>query len=298
MKIPNKFLYKLLRITGLTLIFREVIQKNKVTIVLFHDMSLDIAEQSFTYLQRHYNIISLNDFLVAVENKMALPRKSLILTFDDGHIGNFDLLPIIKRLNIPVTIFLCAGIINTKRNFWFRYEKRSQPKDYLKRIPNLQRVNFLKEDGFLHDKEFSAPYALQESHIQQMKPFINFQSHTLFHPILPMCTDKEAREEIFGSKTLLENRYHLDVNAISYPNGDYSNRDVELVKEAGYKCGVTVDFGFNTINTDLYRLKRFSVNDATGYSELIVKASGLWAFAKKFIASKPQFETSIKNTTK
>ena len=78
----------------------------------------------------------------------------------------------------------------------------------------------------------------------------------------------------------LEKDFDLIINAIAYPNGDYSNRDIKLVKKAGYKCGLTVDFGYTSKNTDLFRLKRLSINDSIDLKEIIVKASGLWAFFK------------------
>ena len=45
-------------------------------------------------------------------------------------------------------------------------------------------------------------------------------------------------------------------------------------------AAVTVDCGFNTVNSDLLRLKRLPVNDTEDMNELIVKASGLWEFVK------------------
>ena len=114
-----------------------------------------------------------------------------------------------------------------------------------------------------------------------MKDFVDFQSHTLFHPCLPKCNNIEARIEIFASKEILENDYSLQIYAMAYPNGDYSDRDIELCREAGYTCGVTVDYGFNSIKTDLFRLRRLSVNDTDNMDELIVKTSGAWAFLIK-----------------
>ena len=53
-----------------------------------------------------------------------------------------------------------------------------------------------------------------------------------------------------------------------------------MAKEAGYSCGVTVDSGYNDTHTDLFRIKRFSVNDAKSITELMVKASGIYALIK------------------
>ena len=95
-----------------------------------------------------------------------------------------------------------------------------------------------------------------------------------------MCAYDEAKHEIAHSKKILEEDYGLNINAIAYPIGYYSDRDIELVKAAEYKCGITVDYGFNTIKTDLFRLKRILAGDTEDINELIVKASGLWACIK------------------
>ena len=278
----HKLLFRLFRISGLPFLFRELIQRNKVTILLFHEISKVTAEQTFSYLSKKYNIIALNDFIDAIDkrDKTKIPKKALILTFDDGHIMNYEMLPVIKKYNIPVTIFLCASIINSNRHFWFKYKNQSISTGPLKYLSNKERLNVLAKAGFEQDKEFDNPQALQKSHIDEMKHHVNMQSHTLFHPCLPKCDNNKAREEIFNSKEILETEYKLVINAISYPNGDYSERDILLTNEAGYKCGITVDFGFNSIKTNVFRLKRLSVNDTPNINELIVKASGVWSFFK------------------
>ena len=278
----KELLFKLLRLSGLPILFREVIQRNKVTILLFHDISKETAEQTFSYLSKNYNIVDLNDFINAIDkrDKTKIAKKALILTFDDGHIGNYEILPVIKKYNIPVTIFLCASIINSNRHFWFKYKNQSISTGRLKHLSNKEKLNVLSKVGFEQDKEFDKPQALQKSHIDEMKHHVNMQPHTLFHPCLPKCDNDEAREEIFNSKEILEREYKLKINTISYPNGDYSERDISLAKEAGYKCGITVDFGFNTIRSDIFKLKRLSVNDTADINELIVKASGVWSFFK------------------
>jgi hypothetical protein len=84
-------------------------------------------------------------------------------------------------------------------------------------------------------------------------------------------------------------QYGLAINAISYPHGDYSDRDIALCRQAGYDCGITVDFGFNTVNTDRFRLKRLSINDTNDINELIVKASGLWDWVRTILGKNREF---------
>lgn len=273
--------YKALRWSGVAWLWREVVQRRKVTFLLFHDMEAADAERNFGYLKQHYNIIGLNDYLDAVRNGKRLPNKALVITFDDGHVSNYALLPIIKRMQIPITIFLCSSIVGTHRHFWFRHSTEIKPQvETLKKNLNGQRLETLRQYGFAQEQEYDEIQALSKEQIEEMTPWVNFQSHTCFHPILPQSDYTTAENEIKDSKQQLEETFGLTINALSYPNGDYSERDIYLAQTAGYECGVTVDSGYNGIKSNLFRLKRFSVNDAENTTELMVKASGCYALLK------------------
>lgn len=274
-------IYKILRWSGVAWLWRETVQQHRVTFLLFHDMEAADAERNFAYLKKHYNIIGLNEFLNAIRTGSKLPNKAVVITFDDGHSSNYKLLPIIKKMQIPVTIFLCSSIVGTRRHFWFRHgEAMKSQLESLKRLSNEKRLEALKEYGFTQEHAYADIQALGKEQIEEMKEWVNFQSHTCFHPILPMCDDTTAEKEIAESKRQLSTDFGLEVNALSYPNGDYSIRDIQMAKDAGYDCGITVDSGYNDRNTDLFRLKRFSVNDAKTTAELMVKASGCYALLK------------------
>ena len=276
--------FKLIRYTGIPFLFRELVQRNKVTILLFHDIDAGKADSAFRFIQKHYHVIGLQDYLKAVQSGSRLPKKAVIITFDDGHISNYWLLPVIRQLQIPITIFLCSEIVGTKRHFWFNHCKELLPhREQLKKMPNAQRLEVLRQYGFEQTQEYDDVQAMSREQIGEMRPWVDFQSHTCFHPILPQCDDETARKEIALSKQRLENDYSLCVNTLSFPNGDYTERDIRLAKEAGYTCGITVDYGFNDRHTDLFRLKRISVNDARTYDELIVKSSGCYAFMKQLL---------------
>lgn len=277
----SAFVYKALRYTGVAWLWREMMQRRKVTFLLFHDMDPEDAQRNFSYLKKHYRIISLKEYVEAVSNQSMLPKKAVVITFDDGHRSNYKLLPVIKELGVPVTVFLCSSIVGTHRHFWFRHSDGVKPMvESLKRLTNNERSQELKAMGFEQNKDYEDRQALSSEEIEEMRPFVDFQSHTCYHPILPQCDDITAQEEIVASKKQLESSFGLDVYALSYPNGDYSDRDIRLVKEAGYQCGITVDSGYNTLHSDLFRLKRFSVNDAKSITELMVKASGIYALIK------------------
>lgn len=281
-KIVKKVLIQALYYSGLPFVFRECFQKNKVTMLVLHKPNASIASRQFEWLSRHYNIISLNQYLAARTNGTTrrLPPKSLIITLDDGHIENFELLPLLKQYKITLTIFLCSGIINTNRHYWFRFSKLPSTSESLKLIPDSDRLRVLYQAGFLQEKEFESPQALNKNQIIEMKKYINFQGHTVFHPCLPQCSDQKAMAEIDQSKQQLEREFDLAINALAYPNGDYTDREVQFAKNAGYSCAVTVGHGYNDGKTDLFKLRRLYVGDNDSVKLLVVRASGVWAFLK------------------
>lgn len=278
----------LINFLSIPFFFREYVQKNKVSILLFHDLDFNYCETIFSFLLKNYNVIPLQDYIDAIKNNnyTNIPEKALIITFDDGHIDNYKLLPVIKKFSLPITIFLCSGIINTNRKYWFTLPLNKNLKNKLKNISNSERLNILSNLGFNQTKEYDTKQALQKHHIQEMKSYVDFQSHTFFHPCLPKCSNKEAEFELDKSKYLLENDYNIKINALSYPNGDYSNREIKISKNLGYECGITVDPGYNSSSSNLFKLKRFSVNDTCDINELAVKSSGFYSLFKKYLLDK------------
>ncbi len=278
-RLLRSAVFALLRFSGLPFVLREIVQRNKITIVVYHAMPAAVAERHFQALNARYNIIPLSAYLAWRKNKSAPspPPKSIIITFDDGHKANYELKPLLEKHPVPVTIFLCSGIVGTQAHYWWSHAKDPDEARALKAIPDEQRAQVLLERGHADTKEYETREALSWIEIAEMKSLVDFQSHTVFHPVLPACSDERARSEVFESKKHLEDRYGLTICALAYPNGDYSDREIGLLRNAGYTCGLTLDAGFNDSATDLFRLRRIPLPDDAGVPELLVKASGLWA---------------------
>src|SRR5213593_1989156 len=114
-RLARSAVFTLLRFSGLPFLVRELWQRNKVTIVVYHDLDAARADVHFAALRARYNVISLSHFLAARSGRTAepLPPRALIITLDDGHRNNYRLTSVIERHRIPVTIFLCSGIVGT-----------------------------------------------------------------------------------------------------------------------------------------------------------------------------------------
>jgi peptidoglycan/xylan/chitin deacetylase (PgdA/CDA1 family) len=281
---PKKIALFLLRMSAVPYFIREVVQRRRTTILVYHKLSPEAAERHFEALRRSYNIISLADYLDARTNlRRQLPPKALIVTIDDGHKGNYALKPLLEKYGITATVFLCSGLADTNRHFWFEIEMSNSVRQGLKGVSDEERLKVLAGMGFTETAEQTTRQALSAAEIEEMKPVVDFQSHTVYHPLLPQCSDQRAFDEISDSKTQLEEKFGLRINALAYPNGDYSAREIMAAERCGYQCGLTSDLGFNSRTTPAFQLRRICINDDAGPDELFVKASGLWGFLKNLV---------------
>ena len=235
---------------------------------MYHDPKPTVFAKHLDYLSRHWTVISLETLVSAIYQKdfSRIPPKSVIITIDDGHAGNVALLPLFKQYRIRPTLFVCTQIINTYRHFWFKIAGQSKAeRERLKRLSNAERLVHLKQTtDFDQEKIYPDRQALNIAEMKEMTQNVDFQPHTQFHPILPHCTETECRQEITESKTDLENLLGIECSHFSYPNGDYTEREIEIVQAGGFRSARTTDIGWNTLKTAPYRLKTVPIADDAG----------------------------------
>ena len=253
---------------GVPLLVRETLCRHRVAILLYHDPKPAVFLEHVAYLSRHYTFISLDTLVAAIRRNdfSQIPPKSVIITIDDGHVGNIALLPILKAYPVRPTVYVCTQIINTHRHFWFKIAGHTKPeKERLKRVTNVSRLAHLKQMAdFDPEKTYPERQALNSTEMQALADIVEFQPHTQFHPILPNCTEATCRQEVLRSKADLETFLGSECSHFSYPNGDYTDREVEVVRAAGFASARTTDIGWNAPDTCPYQLKVIPITDDAG----------------------------------
>lgn len=276
--------FTLINATGLPWMVRHTLQRDRATIVLYHEIGPELFARQVGALQRRYNVIPLAQLVDFLEGRGDLPPRALVITFDDGHASNRSLLRILHAVKVPISVFLCSGIVGTRKGFWWSALPTKEGIHQLQLMKNRDRVTVLRERyGFDQTQEAQDRMALSDAEIGEMKGLVDFQSHTRTHPILTSCDDDEAKEEIAGSRRELRERHGIEVTALAYPDGYYAEREIRMSIEAGYRCALTLDAGYVHRSSDPFRLRRLCLSDDGGQAELLVKASGLWAFVRLFL---------------
>lgn len=93
-------------------------------------------------------------------------------------------------------------------------------------------------------------------------------SHGLTHRHLSRLTNTEVHNELLASKELLEKELGSTIRLFSFPYGDYTQKSITLMLEAGYTHGFSTSFGFNKSVGEMALLKRWNVKQTTSTNEL------------------------------
>ena len=273
----------IIRVSGVLFLMREVFYKDKVTILLYHNPKAELFKRHVEYLIKHYNLIPLDRLVAGIYNKdwSGIPPKSLVITIDDGFKDNYNLLEICKEYNVYPTIYLCSHMVNTNRSFWFKTGFNDIQR--LKKYDNNILLKVLRDKmQYEPRKEYASRQALNFEELREMMPYVDFQSHSRFHPVLTTCEDKECLEEIKGSKEALEALLNNKIEHFAYPNGDYGNREIEFLKKCGYKSARALDIGWNDVNSNPFKLKAIGIEDDACINILCGQIIGLFSYIRYF----------------
>lgn len=282
---------------------RRKLSKSPVVILLYHRVgprediwpSLSIKPQDFErqirYLCKAYQVLPL-DKLVRYVQRKTLPQKAVVITFDDGYKDNYTYAyPILKKYNVPATIFLTTGHIGHGEPFWWdkvayliqnttletleldelgvyplhsigdKLEAISRVKEGLK-IYSEEKKNLLIEklvivSGVDIPVNLGKKLILSWDEVREMKDGgIAFGAHSVTHAILTKLLPEEAKYEIVQSKKDIEDKLGQVITAFSYPNGDFNTELIKFVQESGFTCAVTCIPRMVSPRTSLHELGR------------------------------------------
>lgn len=236
-----------------------ILQRNYVIpILMYHSIvpdvmpegRLSVSVESFQrqmrFLKNHnYNVMPLNEVADFIKYKKKVPPKTVAITLDDGYKDNYtNVFPILKKYNLPATIFIIVNEVGRKQG---------------------DRLSW------------------GEIKIMQDSGLITIGSHTLWHKLLVDLKSEQAiRKEIFESKKILEKRLGRAVEIFSYPAGRFNSKIRQLVIGAGYKMAVATNPGKKYANDDVFALKRLRISYTSDNLFIFwIEASGFYNFMRE-----------------
>jgi peptidoglycan/xylan/chitin deacetylase (PgdA/CDA1 family) len=129
------------------------------------------------------------------------------------------------------------------------------------------------------------PLTWEQVHEMQQSGMVYFGAHTMHHPILSYLSDAEERKrEITECRAVLKQRLGEDVRTFAYPVGQeqhIGDETYKAVRQAGFAWAVTTHYGFNTPQTDPWRLRRIEADVDQHWLVLAAEAAGVWGLISR-----------------
>jgi peptidoglycan/xylan/chitin deacetylase (PgdA/CDA1 family) len=247
-----------------------------LVILNYHCATGGDLRRHLLYLRRHYRILHLE----AALEELYTPRKDglrrsarrtpLVLTFDDGYRDNYSHgFALARELQVPFTLFLIPGYIESGNYFWWREHKRLVRRAQVKEVivegrhyhlDQLEERNALsraidtqlryatsvaEREAFLvsirnelaipssvvPEEEPTLPLTWAEVQEMEESGWVSFGAHTLHHPILAYIADPaELQHEVEDCRTLLEQRLGHPVRIFAYPVGQIQHIGEDVLK--------------------------------------------------------------------
>jgi len=96
---------------------------------------------------------------------------------------------------------------------------------------------------------------------------VTFGGHGSSHRLLTRLPAEEVVEEVRQSKADLERELGCDIQAFSYPNGDWTPQIADAVKAEGFRVSFSTVRGFVSTGDDRFSLRRVNVHEDMTSSE-------------------------------
>ncbi len=257
-------------------------------------------EQKMDWLKRWFNVLPLAEAVAGLRDGK-LPSRPAVITFDDGYADNRNVaLPILLRLGLPATFFVCTGFMDGGR-MWndtvietlrrcagslldlrpldlgvHPIETVAQRRSAIARLIGklkyllpAERQSRVNAIAVCADVDLPDDLMMSSSQLQEMvRAGMTIGAHTVHHPILQGLPEDEVLSELLEGRRRLEQITGGAVRFFAYPNGipgrDYSAVQVQLVRQAGFEAAVTTARGAARHGCDLFQIPRFTPWDSGG----------------------------------
>jgi peptidoglycan/xylan/chitin deacetylase (PgdA/CDA1 family) len=292
------------------LMYHRVIDPSKTDEYIEPGMYVTPAtfEMHLQLLTKYFEVVSLQHLIKVPTVPSRKPKCAI--TFDDGWIDFYtNAYPLLNVYKVPATVFLPTNYIGTNQWFWTDrlatilnkstgipahstsdtlVSKISQqtgsifsrvdaaikllkphPQETIEKILDQLELHYTGSKTN-HKRAFLDWY---ECRTMRTGGLVSFGSHTANHIILTSENAHRCKEELYSSNKKLIDEEVTDNSffPFCYPNGGFTDKSADLVKETGYHCAVTTKGGWISGRNDLYSLNRIGIHqDMTSTPALLL----------------------------
>ena len=214
-----------------------------------------------------YTFVSLETIL---SNTSRVRRKQINISFDDGFRDVYEYaFPILRKEQIPFTLFLTAGMPDGMAHLWWlELEKRvNTPKEFESAMREVYDSGQNMSDFFCRqyntrlDQSLTQRESLSWEQLREMveSGLCTIGSHTYSHPALTRISEERIREELALSRQQIVEHLGVEPFYFSYPHSMESPEIQAFLKQSGYKAAFMGYGGSVRKGDNPFKLNRFFI---------------------------------------
>jgi peptidoglycan/xylan/chitin deacetylase (PgdA/CDA1 family) len=275
------------------------------------DATKESFEKQVALFNKHFTLLGIEELRQFFLEGRPLPKNSAVITFDDGYKACYDIaLPILKRANAKAIFFISTDHMTHRKAFWWdrtnylikrskktrieldyptravyeltgdRTKVVQQILDVIKQTFGMDVERYLQEIskaagvpwGPEDDKRITDEILMTWDQVRELhKAGMDIESHSKTHRVLTTLPPDELKEELEGSKRVLEEKLDTTVRSIAYPVSlSLADHDDILVavQKAGYDIGFSTSSGLGPLGpkTNPLDIQRFWVDPTLPHS--------------------------------
>ena len=247
-------------------------------------------ENMICYLKSKYTFITtdvLNEFYHDHINL----KDTCHITVDDGEISFYNVIfPVLKKYNVPASIYVSPRISKEKSNYWFQEVNGYDPLELKRIIADMlniplksifkfssdsilktQKISKIQEIIERYRKSTNSPAkSFQNMTVDNLKEvfqsgLLTIGAHTLNHPILMNEDDLTSKYEITESVNELSDLLNHEIKYFAYPNGipflDFAEREKKCIQEIDIKLTFSTESKNLSLSDDKTSIPRIGISD-------------------------------------
>jgi peptidoglycan/xylan/chitin deacetylase (PgdA/CDA1 family) len=258
-----------------------------------------IFESQMNYLKKHYRLVSLSQMCRELEDGIVVPP-TIAITFDDGYRDLYaHAFPILRRLQIPATIYLIGECMQTGMVPWydrifsaihcapgpslevmldtartFKIDSHAERSSvaweivcYLRCLDDSARSEWCRNfERFRPVRESELQSRILDwTQVREMlEAGISFGAHTWSHPSVSQLSSEALDHELGETKSFLELALGTEIAHFAYPfgkPGDCSPQAEVALSKFRYRSAVTTTEGINSSSSNALKLRRLQIGE-------------------------------------
>lgn len=253
----------------------ESMEGKEIPVLMYHNISENVENKNTvspkkfendveTLKKNGYEGILLQDLYKYVENKKKLPKKPIIITFDDGYISNYNQgYKIADKLNFKMNFGIIGWSVGEKQRVSIEHFNWSEAKE-------MERSGLIEINS--HTYDLHSPKGTSYGLLEECGLGVEYKEGE-------SKKDYEERMNIdigrFEKEMILKLGHRS--RFMVYPYGIFNNDIEKIIKKQGYLGSLTIEEGIRVFKDkkSLYRIPRLNVDESMKGNILIKKIKDL-----------------------